>query len=72
MPARGGAWRRRPPPHYHISAARRRRCAALVTSDNEAIAGDTGRGTDAFAIDGNGHAERQHLEVERRASGGPT
>lgn len=67
MPARGGAGRR-PPPHYHMRAARSRRCAALVTSENEAIAGDT----DAFAIDGNGHAERQYLEVERRASGGPT
>jgi hypothetical protein len=51
-----------------MRAARSRRCAALVTSENEAIAGDT----DAFAIDGNGHAERQYLEVERRASGGPT
>jgi hypothetical protein len=67
MPARGGAWRRRPPAAAPLPHARGAK-PALLTSENEAIAGDT----DAFAIDGNGHAERQYLEVERRASGGPT
>jgi hypothetical protein len=51
-----------------MRAGRRQRCAALVSLENEVLAG----GTDAFAIGGNGHAERQYLEVERRASGGPT
>jgi hypothetical protein len=50
-----------------MRAARRRRCAALVTTENEAIAG----GTEAFATGGNGHADRQYPEVERRASGWP-
>ena len=62
MPARAAP--RRPLPH---ARRRRRRCAALVTSENEAIAG----GTDAFAIGGNGHAEPQYFEVERPASGWP-
>jgi hypothetical protein len=54
-----------------MRAGRCRRCAVLVTSENEAIASATERGTDVFAIGGNGHADRQYLEVERRASGWP-